>query len=103
GLGIIEWSFLKGRMLAAFNADDFGDAIGGKEFELISGQRRAFGIQVDVHRAEATAAFLNGRLLREQARRQPEKNDGQKPFHDRPPFCSLTASLAIAVTSRSSI
>jgi hypothetical protein len=58
-------------VLAAFDADDPCDAVGGGEFELISGQRRASGIDVDVHGAEATAAFLNSRLLRQKLRRQP--------------------------------
>lgn len=61
--GIIKRSFVKRRGIASFDSDDFGDAVGRGEFELISGQRRVFGIDIDIHCAEATAAFLTRRLL----------------------------------------
>ena len=91
--GVIERRLAKGGMLAAFDADDSGHAVGGGEFELISGQRRAPGIHVDVHRAEATAAFLNSRLLRQKPRRQPKEEDGE-PDSDDCSICSLPRRVA---------
>ena len=63
GFGVVEGRLMKGYGVATFDANDFGDAIGGEEFDLIGGQRRVFGIDVDVHCAETTAAFLTRRLL----------------------------------------
>ena len=71
--GVIKRRLAKGGGLAAFDADDPSHAVGGGEFELISGQRPGSGIHVDVHGAEATAAFLSSRLLRLKPRRQAEK------------------------------
>ena|ERR1051326_3107490 len=63
GFCVVEWRFVEGSGIASFNADDFGDAVGGGEFELIGSQRRIFGIDEDVHCAKASAAFLTRRLL----------------------------------------
>src|SRR5947209_5015109 len=69
---IIERRLAKGRMFPAFNADDFGNAVAGGEFELISSQWRAPGIYKNVHRAESARAGLICRL-REKFRPGPNK------------------------------
>src|SRR5215831_47238 len=69
---IIKWRLTESRGIASFNPDDFRDAVRCGEFDLIGGQRRVFGIDIDIHCAEATAAFLTRRLLGAK-RRWPEE------------------------------
>ncbi len=79
GFRVIERRVAEGFLVAPFNANDFYGAIGGGEFELPGGQRRAAGIDKDIHRAEANGAFLGTLLLREQGRRRPKEQNHKDP------------------------
>src|SRR5579859_2895582 len=78
GLGVVEGGLTECRVLAAFDADYPGNAVGGSKLNLVSGQRRTSGINEDVHSAKATSAFLTSRLLRWKLRRQPKNNHQQR-------------------------
>jgi len=97
GFGVVERRLAKGGVRATFDTDDPGDAVGGSELDLIGGQRRASGIQLDVHRAEASAAFLKSRLLRQKPRRQHRVSKASAS----PLLMAATSSTSLRATSMS--